>query len=82
MSNKKYTPVPCAIYGRYEVAIMHHEDLLVRWQEPDGVAHLERLQPHDLVTRNHEEFMMAVGMDGEAHEIRLDWIVSADPISH
>jgi hypothetical protein len=59
---------------------MHRQPLRVRWHEPDGMSHCERLQPLDLVTSNHEEFLIAEAADGRRCRLRLDWIVAADDI--
>lgn len=75
-----YRPIDCAVYSGYEVAIMHRDWLQVRWREPNGMDHIERLQPIDLMTRNKEEFMIAVNQLGHQYAIRLDRIMNAEPV--
>jgi Rho-binding antiterminator len=75
-----YRPIPCALYDRYERAIMHRDRLRVRWRDDAGITHLETLFPADLETCNGEEFLVAIGLGGEALRLRLDRIVDAEPL--
>lgn len=77
----KYTPIPCDLYARYELAILHHQRLRIAWRGPEGDLHLETLLPVDLQTRRHAEYLLArTGGDGIL-ELRLDRIVRAEPLS-
>lgn len=69
-----YRPIPCALYGRFEVAIMHAERLRIRWTGPGGVVHLERVRPIDLITRDSAEYLLAERESGERIELRLDYL--------
>jgi hypothetical protein len=40
----------------------------------EGSIHIESVTPVDLLTRNHEEFMVVSDKHGMEHEIRLDRI--------
>ena len=75
-----YHPIDCALYSRYEVAIMHRERLRVCWRDPDGFTHLEILQPKDLQTRSGAEYLIAMGADSRRLELRLDHIREATPL--
>ena len=77
MSNDKYTPIDCGRYEYYELAIMHRQTLFVRWRGEDGVTHLEQLEPRDLRTRDSEEFLCALTVDGHERLLRLDRITEA-----
>lgn len=77
----EYRPVGCAIYSRYELAILRHETLRVHWQDPEGQSHLESLVPTDLQTREGEEFLHAMTLEGSRIRLRLDWIHSAQPLA-
>ncbi len=73
-SDKEYEPIPCGRYSEYEVAILHHDRMRIRWLDDGGQDHLETLHPTDLQTRAGEEFMFATTDDGEQRVIRLDRI--------
>jgi Rho-binding antiterminator len=75
-----YTPIDCGLYSEYELAILHRKRLRILWQEPNGKAHLELLEPKDLKTRNHEEFLIAENMKGQRLELRLDHIRKAEAV--
>jgi Rho-binding antiterminator len=75
-----YIPIDCALYGRYEIAILHKQRLRVAWRDADGSRHLERLLPIDLQTRDHAEYLIATTVNGTVTEIRLDRIVRTDPV--
>jgi transcriptional antiterminator Rof (Rho-off) len=72
-----YVPIPCALYERYEVAILHHTPLRVGWRDARGMLHVEALQPRDLITREGAEFLLASRAPGGSIELRLDCIVEA-----
>lgn len=77
-----YRPVACQIYGGLELAILHCRRLRIVWRDSMGRRHMAVFRPRDLVTRNHEEHLIAETGDGGRHEIRLDRILgwgSFDP---
>lgn len=76
-----YRPISCAMYNQYELAILHHTTLRLRWRDGQGVIHLETLTPEDLETCDGEEFLLARNLIGECLRVRLDRIraVSAAP---
>lgn len=71
-----YRPISCALYSQYELAILHHTTLRLRWRDGDGVTHLETLAPEDLETRSGEEFLLARNTAGECLRVRLDRIMA------
>ncbi len=73
-----YTPVDCALYSEYEVAILQHKRMRLSWRQADGQLHLEVLRPVDLQTRGHAEFLLAKSLDGKRLELRLDQIIKAE----
>ncbi len=75
-----YTPIPCSIYDRYEIAILHHTLLRTSWRDGTGMTHIETLQPLDLITSHGEEFLRARQADGQTIELRLDHILEAVPL--
>jgi Rho-binding antiterminator len=80
MMNKTYVPVACALYSRYELAILRGEALRVSWCAARGVHRVESLIPLDLRTRRHAEFMIARTLDGGRRVLRLDRIIRSEPI--
>ncbi|MGD8430645.1 MAG: Rho-binding antiterminator, partial [Ectothiorhodospiraceae bacterium] len=70
----------CERYAELELAIMRRHRLRVAWRDP-GRQRVGPLQPRDLVTRNHEEFLIADTDDGRRLEIRLDRIIRFDTIN-
>lgn len=67
-----YRPISCALYSQYELAILHHISLRLRWRDGNGVTHLEILTPEDLETCGGEEFLLARNTAGEYLRVRLD----------
>lgn len=67
-----YRPIPCAVYSLYEIAILHHKPLRVRWRDMDGVTYMETLIPEDLITSDGEEFLLAHNAEGHCRRLRLD----------
>jgi Rho-binding antiterminator len=74
---REYTPIPCALYSEYELAIMRRRTLKVRWKDRYGMDRVETLRPTDLRTRRHAEFMIARNQLGQQRVLRLDRIVEA-----
>ena len=68
-----YRPIACERYSEYEVAILHHEKLHLRWSK-DNVIFDQIVIPLDLKTEQHEEFLICRNRGGELHRIRLDRI--------
>ncbi len=73
-----YAPIACARYSEYEVAILHRQKLHLRWQE-NNVHYDQVVQPLDLKTANHEEFLICRNNTGATLTIRLDHIHRLEP---
>ena len=73
LNQDPYTPIACARYSEYELAILHRQKLHLRWRE-DNVHYDQVVVPLDLKTANHEEFLVCRNMTGETLTIRLDHI--------
>ena len=78
--NKDYIPIPCAIYNRYEIAILQGRSLRVVWLSAHALNRVETLTPKDLRTRAGAEYMIAQNQIGQHRVIRLDRIRSAEPL--
>jgi len=66
-----YRPIACGVYSRLEVAILHRTPVGCTWRDVDGRRHEALLLPLDLLTRDHAEYLVADGPEGQV-EIRLD----------
>lgn len=76
-----YRPVACKIYAELELAILWRRMLRIGWRDSNGACHLAALWPRNLVTRSHEEYLVAEDIDGNQLEIRLDRITRFDPLN-
>ena len=75
MLSDPYTPIDCAIYDIYEIAIMQKKNLKLKWVSDDGQTVSERLSPVKLQIKNKAEYLI---LDSEIiSEIRLDKILQA-----
>jgi Rho-binding antiterminator len=70
-----YRPIPCALYSRYELAILRRQRLRLRWRENDNVTRVDFLAPKDLLTAKGEEFLIAEDSAGRSLRLRLDHIL-------
>lgn len=78
LNQDPYSPIACARYSEYEVAILHRQKLHLRWH--DANVHYDRVVlPLDLKTVNHEEFLVCHTAAGETLTIRLDHIQRMEP---
>ena len=68
-----YRPISCARYAELELAILQRTKLRALWRN-GNVMHYRLVDPYDLRTRNHEEFLLCRGEAGENFMIRLDHI--------
>jgi Rho-binding antiterminator len=78
--SRQYIPIPCDIYSRYELAILHRQALRVAWRGARGIDRIEHLKPLDLRTRSGGEYMIARNLLGEWRVMRLDRIKNAKPL--
>lgn len=78
MLSDAYTPIDCAIYDIYEIAIMQNKKLKLKWVSDDGQTFNEQLSPIKLQIKNKAEYLV---LDSEMiSEIRLDKILQAEII--
>ncbi len=77
---RDYTPIPCAVYNRYEVAILNGQTLRVVWKSARDIDRVETLRPLDLRTRSGAEYMIARNHIGQFRVMRLDRIKRAEPL--
>lgn len=75
-----YTPIPCALYDSYEIAIMHGAQLQLVWIDDTQRHNISVVNPVDLKTQQGAEFLIATTDDGKTLQLRLDHIQSCKPI--
>ena len=81
MSEDRYRPIPCALYSRYELAVLRGRPLTVAWRDEAGGTHVERIAPLDLETRAGAEYLIGRRVaDGATCRLRLDRILRAHPL--
>ena len=77
-----YTPIDCNLHSEYELAIVQGRRLRLSWNDQNGRRHIGVLKPCDLLTRNHEEFLVVENPQGQRLEIRLDYIVKNSAVQN
>lgn len=75
-----YTPIDCALYSEYELAIVQRKRLRISWTDPNGQTCIEVFTPLDLLTRDHAEYLIASRVDEQRIELRLDRIIRSEPL--
>ena len=70
-----YEPISCVWHSHYELAILHRRLLRVTWSQ-GSVVFNRVVQPLDLQTRDHAEYLIGRDMEGADVRIRLDRIRS------
>ena len=78
--SEDYTPISCALYSEYELAILRRRMVRMAWRDEGGVCHVEKLSPRDLRTQTGVEYLIAYNATGAQHIIRLDRILKFDPL--
>ena len=77
---KDYQPIDCDLYSRYELAILRRQRLRTIWRDQQGCYHLRVLQPLNLRSRAHCEYLLARTETGHILELRLDQILRANAL--
>lgn len=75
-----YTPVSCERHGGYERLVMAGQLVQVSWRDATGRLRLATALPRDVITRDGAEYLVVECRSGEALDLRLDRIVSAEPM--
>ena len=78
MSND-YQAVSCETHSKYQLAIIRGQQLRISWQPPTGSSITEILKPHDVITHQGAEYLLALDAHGVDKKIRLDKILEAYP---
>ncbi len=68
-----YQPISGTLYNNYELAILHRQKIKLSWNE-SGLTHIAIVTPIDLLTQQHQEFLIARDHEGKNLRIRLDYI--------
>jgi Rho-binding antiterminator len=75
-----YVPISCMAHEKLEFAVLRRQKLRLRLQAEDGTVHELVALPTDVATRNQAEWLSFSTEEGETGEVRLDQILSADPL--
>ncbi len=78
---RRYEPIPCDQYSRYELAILRRRSLRVCWLGRRGQTHIGTLRPLDLRTRSGAEYMIARDRGNALRVLRLDRIRRAQVLA-
>lgn len=71
----EYRPIACEQYDVYEIAIMHAQNLRLKWAETENCINVAEVVPLQLETCNKEEFLVfRVIPNDETRRVRLDRI--------
>ena len=73
--NNSYIPIECGLHSEYELAIMHKEKCILKWNDNNNVQQTETILPLDIFTKNKQEFLKFMITDKTTLEIRLDKII-------
>ncbi|MEW6679055.1 MAG: Rho-binding antiterminator [Pseudomonadota bacterium] len=77
-----YVPISCMAHERLEFAVLRGQKLRLRLKQEDGSAQELVVLPTDVATRNQAEWLSFRKEDGQTDEVRLDQILSADPMGN
>ena len=70
----RYTPVPCKMYGMYELAIVKDCPLRISWLAAGRQHRIESVTVIDVRIRNDAEFLICKNRLGQSRVLRLDRI--------
>lgn len=76
---RDYVPIPCAFHERLEFAVLRRQRLRLCYRAEAGLTETLVL-PLDVATRGGAEWLSFQAESGPSQVIRLDAIVSAEPI--
>ena len=72
--DRSYTPIECGLHSEYELAIMHKDKCILKWNDVNNMQQTETVHPLDIFTKNKQEFLKVIKTDNSMLEIRLDKI--------
>ena len=72
---KKYIPVPCEVYGNYELAILRRSKMRFSWRAKNGVVRVISAVPLNIRSRNQGEYLVLRRLSGSLLVLRLDRII-------
>jgi transcriptional antiterminator Rof (Rho-off) len=76
----KYVPIPCEIYGKYELAILRRTQLRICWRSRGDLVRIDSAVPINIRSRSEGEFIVVQNRRKEYHVIRLDRIIRVTPL--
>ena len=75
--DNQYQPISCELYSEYELAIIQHKKIKLVWKENDRHC-IGLVMPLDLITEDHQEFLIAQDQHKQLLRVRLDHICSQE----
>ena len=76
----RYVPIPCELYGHYEMAILLRSPLRLCWRGRGDTIRVGAGIPVNIRTRHRGEFLLLRNLDRTPLAIRLDRILRAQPL--
>ncbi len=75
-----YVPIPCIAHEKLEFAVLRRQKLRLRLREEGGEERQLTVLPTDVTTRDGAEWLTYRTEEGESGVVRLDGILSAEPV--
>ena len=73
----QYQPISCELYSEFELAIIRHQRIKLVWWDNNQHS-IGLLTPLDLITEDHQEFLIAQDHNKQLLRVRLDYIRSQE----
>ena len=87
MNQTPYTPIACGLHETYQLAAIKKLQIDLVWQIEGGNKRKARVRIEDVYTHSQAEYLKVITQAGEALDIRLDqiksaqWVASGEPLS-
>jgi len=76
---EEYRPISCELYSKFELWIMHRQNLRLVWRDADGGDHIGVVKPTDMQTQTGSEFLCFTDtVEDKPDRVRLDRILRAE----
>lgn len=75
-----YVPIPCIAHEKLEFAVLRRQKLRLRLREEGGEERVFTALPTDVATRDGAEWLSYRTEEGETGVVRLDGILSTEPV--
>lgn len=75
-----YVPISCVAHERLEFAVLRRQKLRLRLCDEAGAEQILVVLPTDVATRDQAEWLSYRDESGQPGLVRLDRILTADPV--